>query len=154
MHPDCQVPGSPAAYADPHTEELLERMLPTVEKITGLKLFPTYSYWRAYQPGACLARHTDRGACEISVTANLGQRSRGHWPLWVEGTEGALPVIMKPGDATVYRGIECAHWREPFEGQLAVQVFLHYVDRNGPHVAWKFDKRKFLGNVPRNHLLH
>ena len=144
IHPDCQVPGSPAAYADPKMEELLERLRPRVQKITGLKLFPTYSYWRAYLPGAVLARHTDRPSCEISVTVNLGQRSRQPWPIWIEGAEGALPVIMEPGDAVVYRGIECPHWRERFEGQVAVQVFLHYVDQNGLYAKWKYDKREAL----------
>jgi hypothetical protein len=141
MHPDRQVPGSPAAYGDPHMEELLEHLCPRVERITGLKLFPTYSYWRAYHPGAVLARHTDRPSCEISVTVNLGQRARHPWPIWIEGAEGAFPVVMKPGDAAVYRGIECPHWRKAFEGQLAMQAFLHYVDRNGPYAKWKFDQR-------------
>jgi PKHD-type hydroxylase len=42
------------------------------------------------------------------------------------------------------------HWREPyFEGKWQAQVFLHYVDQNGPHAEWKYDKRESLG-VSRN----
>jgi hypothetical protein len=144
MLPDCQVTGTPAAYGDPYMEELLEHLLPVVEKITGLKLFPTYSYLRVYQHGAVLARHTDRPSCEISVTANLGCRASHPWPIWIQSSQGAFSVAMKPGDATVYRGIECPHWREPFRGELAAQVFLHYVDQHGPHAEWKFDKRYSL----------
>jgi hypothetical protein len=44
----------------------------------------------------------------------------------------------------LYRGIECPHWREAFEGDRQVQVFLHYVDQKGPLADWKFDKRPVL----------
>jgi hypothetical protein len=33
------------------------------------------------------------------------------------------------------------HWREPFQGSRLVQVFLHYVDRNGPYADQRFDRR-------------
>jgi hypothetical protein len=142
MRADNQVPGSPAAYADPEMEQLLQHLLPAVQKMTGLKLYPTYSYLRVYRRGAVLRRHTDRPACEVSLTLNLGQRSRASWPLWIENALGKFPLAMKPGDATLYRGMECPHWREEFKGQLAAQVFLHYVEKRGPHAEWKFDKRK------------
>ncbi len=129
------------------TWDLLERLLPIIEKLTGLKLFPTYSYLRVYQPGAVLARHTDRLSCEISVTANLGCRAPRPWPIWIEIPQGTFLIAMKPGDATIYRGTECPHWREPFDGKLAAQVFLHYVDQNGPHAEWKYDKRSALATT-------
>jgi hypothetical protein len=31
------------------------------------------------------------------------------------------------------------HWREPFEGQWQAQVFLHWVDADGPHADQKYD---------------
>jgi hypothetical protein len=155
MKPDRQVAGAPAVYGDPYMEDLLARLLPSVEKITGLRLFPTYSYLRVYQPGSVLAPHRDRAACEISVTANLGLRAPHPWPIWIEGPEGASPVTLKLGDAAVYRGIECRHWREPFVGKIAVQVFLHYVDSNGPHSGWRFDlnpiRESFCGAHLREH---
>jgi hypothetical protein len=48
----------------------------------------------------------------------------------------------------VYRGCEVEHWREEFrapQGSYHVQVFLHYVDANGPYSEFKFDKRPFIG---------
>jgi len=30
------------------------------------------------------------------------------------------------------------------------QVFMHYVDANGPYAEWKFDKRPLLGHGLRN----
>jgi hypothetical protein len=53
--------------------------------------------------------------------------------------------MLRPGDALIYRGIELAHWREAFQGEKMAQVFLHYVDRNGPNAAEKFDGRAGLG---------
>jgi hypothetical protein len=44
----------------------------------------------------------------------------------------------------IYRGIDIPHWRETYDGDRLAQVFLHYVDQNGPHNEWKFDKRPGL----------
>jgi hypothetical protein len=139
---DHQVPDTPAAYGDPIMDMLLERVRPTIEQATGLALFPTYSYFRVYKPGDALAKHTDRPACEVSVSVALGPALQVKWPLWIEGAGGASALELAPGDAAVYRGMDCAHWREPFaSGDHAAQVFLHYVDQNGPHAEWKRDKR-------------
>jgi predicted 2-oxoglutarate/Fe(II)-dependent dioxygenase YbiX len=54
---------------------------------------------------------------------------------------------MGVGDAALYRGMDKVHWREPYkEGKWQAQVFLHYVDADGPHAEWKFDKRKKLSH--------
>jgi hypothetical protein len=38
------------------------------------------------------------------------------------------------------------HWREKYtEGKWQAQVFLHYVDADGPHVNQKYDGRESLG---------
>jgi hypothetical protein len=54
-------------------------------------------------------------------------------------------VKMEVGDAVLYRGCEKYHWRDEFKGKWQAQVFLHYVDQNGPHADWKYDKRESLG---------
>jgi hypothetical protein len=148
MAPDTRVPGTPAAYADPRMENLLEKLVPVIEEITGLCLFPTYSYFRVYKHGDVLGKHTDRFACEITTSVNLGYRADGLWPIWIEGPHGPACVEMEAGDAVVYRGRDCPHWRDPFAGEFAAQVFLHYVDQNGPLAAWKFDKRRRLASMP------
>jgi hypothetical protein len=150
MKPDSGVPNTPAAYGDPYMEELLERLIPAVEKITSLRVFPTYSYFRVYKRGDVLKRHTDRKSCEVSVSLTLGYLSETAWPLWIEGPLGATAIEMNPGDAVVYRGIDCPHWREAFNGEFAAQVFMHYVDQNGPQAEWKFDKRRHIGKLPRH----
>jgi hypothetical protein len=137
---DRQVADTPCAYGDPFIDTILLALLPQVENCAGMKLFPTYSYFRVYKRGDILPKHTDRPACEISVTLCLG--GDRVWPFWLEGSNGVVNLEMAPGDGLVYRGIECTHWREAFEGDRLAQAFLHYVDKNGPHADWKFDKRK------------
>jgi len=144
---DHQVPGTPSFYGDPLMESLLEKLRPRIEQVTGLELYPTYSYFRIYKRGDTLARHTDRPACEVSFSLSLGHNAPTPWPLWVEGPMCKTAAELEPGDALLYRGTECPHWREPFTGEGAAQVFLHYVERNGKYAEWKFDKRPALGTI-------
>ena len=37
------------------------------------------------------------------------------------------------------------HWREPYKGNECVQLFIHYVRKNGEYSDFKYDKRKNLG---------
>ena len=145
---DRQVPGTPAAYADPVMEKVLRDLVSAVEKASGRKLFPTYSYFRVYRHGDILARHKDRPACEISVSVCLGYRAPETWPLYVDGPAGPFAAKLEPGDGLLYKGTECPHWREAFEGESATQVFFHYVDQNGPYAEWRFDKRSDSARVP------
>lgn len=141
---DDQVPGTPCGYGDWVMDGLLSDLLPAIEKASGLHLFPTYAYFRVYKPGDILKIHKDRPSCEISVTLCLGYSAAAPWPIWIAGPNGRSVVSLKAGDGLLYRGTECEHWREPFEGDHQAQVFLHYVDRNGPCADWKYDKRPGL----------
>jgi hypothetical protein len=144
---DTQIPNTYSHYADPVMETLLVKMLPVMKQNTGLDLIPTYSYARAYKKGDELKRHKDRPSCEISTTINLGGDP---WPIFIEpsgetGKEGTK-VLLEVGDMLVYSGCELEHWREPFDGQVCGQVFLHYNHVNGPFAEKnKFDGRPMLG---------
>jgi hypothetical protein len=141
---DEQVPGTPCVYGGVVLDGLMEELRPAVEHCTGLKLYPTYSYGRLYKHGDALPKHRDRAACEISVSLNLAQTPDEPWPLHVQVGEHDVAVKLKPGDALLYRGIELTHWREPYAGESLAQVFLHYVDQNGPCAGEKFDCRPAL----------
>ena len=135
---DQQVPNTYSHYADIAMETLLLAVQPQMEKLTKIKLIPTYSYARIYKKGDILHRHKDRFSCEISTTLNLGG---DEWPIFIEknsekgglknnkyvsdNTKG-IKVILKPGDMLVYKGNLCEHWRDAFEGKDCGQVFLHY----------------------------
>jgi hypothetical protein len=141
---DEQVPGTPSVYGGVVLDGLMEELRPAIEHCTGLKLFPTYSYGRLYGTGDALPKHRDRPACEVSVSLNLSQTPDEPWPLHVQLGEHDVAVKLKPGDALLYRGIELTHWREPYAGESLAQVFLHYVDQDGPHAGEKFDRRPAL----------
>lgn len=144
-----QVPNTPFAYGDELMEHLLESLRPRIEIETGIQLFSSYSYFRVYKSGDVLKKHVDRPACEISVTLSLGYEAEKPWAIWLRSEDGDVSIDLNPGDALLYQGTELIHWREPFDGSHAAQVFLHYVDKNGPHTAWKYDGRPALGMPPR-----
>jgi len=136
---DEQIPNTYSHYADFVMETLLVKMLPVMKEHTGLDLIPTYSYARAYKKGDELKRHKDRPSCEISTTLNLGG---DQWSIFIEGEK----VLLDIGDMLVYSGCDLEHWREPFEGNICGQVFLHYNHLNGKFSDKnKFDGRPMLG---------
>jgi hypothetical protein len=141
---DEQVPGTPCRSGDWVMDGLLSDLLPAVEKASGVHLFPTYAYFRVYKPGDILKAHRDRPSCEVSVSLCLGYSAPAPWPIWIAGPNGLTAASLGPGDALLYRGTECEHWREPFEGDHQAQAFLHYVDQNGSYADWKYDKRPGL----------
>lgn len=144
-HQDTQCPLSHAEYGAPVAEALLAILHPVMEQETGLTLLPTYSYSRIYRAGEVLTRHKDRPSCEISCTLHLGRIGvETPWPIYMEGAE----VLQDIGDAVIYKGCDVLHWRDEWEAPpkaMYGQVFLHYVDANGPHAEWQFDGRPSLG---------
>ncbi|HJZ78923.1 MAG TPA: hypothetical protein VKD91_01215, partial [Pyrinomonadaceae bacterium] len=96
--------------------------------------------------GADLERHQDRPSCEVSATVPLSYDSHYIWPIFVESRNQVKAIQLEPGDALIYKGIEVPHWRETFEGERQVQVFLHYVKKDGEYSEYKFDKRPGLGH--------
>ena len=151
---DAQVPNSYAKYADRLTESLLIQTIPLMEKETGLKLIPTYSYCRLYKKGNVLKRHKDRPSCEISTTLNLGG---DEWSIYlsssskdnISNSPKEIKIDLKKGDMLIYKGCELEHWREVFEGNVCGQVFLHYNQADGEFDKSNlYDKRPMLG-VPK-----
>ena len=56
---------------------------------------------------------------------------------------------LKVGDMLIYSGCELEHWREPLQGKVCSQVFLHYNHANGPFAKTNLlDGRPLLG-VPK-----
>jgi hypothetical protein len=126
---------SPAWYNDPLLNGLLDIKLPIVEKKSNLKLFPTYAYWRYYVFGATLEKHIDRPSCEISITACI--KKYDDWPLIIENKK----IELNEGDALLYAGCDQKHGRPGiYKGEGMAQVFLHYVDKNGPYTQHAYDK--------------
>ena len=68
---DSQIPNTPAKYNYLPFLELLCEKTPEVSKIIDETVLPTYCYARVYKNGDVLKKHTDRDACEISLTLQL-----------------------------------------------------------------------------------
>ena len=154
-----QIPHTYSHYSNIAMETLMLKCQPEMEKVTGLKLYPAYTYARIYKKGDILHRHKDRFSCEISTTMNLGGDP---WPIYLSPHENVgvpdgknittiskakgIKVDLKPGDMLVYSGCELEHWREKFKGKECVQVFPHYNNRKTPGSKDNmFDKRPHLG---------
>tara|TARA_R110002110_G_scaffold124031_5_gene301253 strand:- start:16 stop:666 length:651 start_codon:yes stop_codon:yes gene_type:complete len=156
---DHQIPGAYSKYADWVMETLLMFMIPIMKAKTGMELLPTYSYTRLYEKGNILHRHKDRPSCEISTTLHLGG---DEWPIYMDptgadnilsgretttvvkpGAPKGIRVDLKVGDMLIYSGCELEHWREPFQGNICSQVFLHYNHAKGP-----FSKTNLLDGRP------
>jgi predicted 2-oxoglutarate/Fe(II)-dependent dioxygenase YbiX len=170
---DSQCPMSEAIHGAVVFDSLLEQLTPHFEKASGKRLYPTYAYARLYNPSDELKIHTDRPSCEISATLTLGFEG-DVWPIYMadhDETKTAEKRIgendnefwlknisridMEVGDAVLYRGMDKVHWRESYkEGKWQAQVFLHYVDADGPHAEWKYDKRKKLSHHKEPYYTH
>ena len=154
-----QIPNTYSQFSNIALETLMLKCQPAMEKVTGLKLYPAYTYARIYKKGDELKRHKDRFSCEISTTMNLGGDD---WPKYLSPNENVgipdgkkitttsqakgIKINLKQGDMLVYSGCELEHWREKFKGKECIQVFLHYNTRQTPGAKDNmFDKRPHLG---------
>ena len=127
---------SPAWYNDPLMTSILYKKIKLVEKESNLKLYPTYAYWRYYVFGGTLKKHTDRPSCEVSITACIKKYDK--WPLIIEDKI----LELEEGDALLYAGCEQIHGRPGvYKGEGMAQVFLHYVNQNGPNKDYAYDKK-------------
>ena len=143
---DKQVPNTYSSYGDFVMETLMMKVLPTMQKETGLKLVPTYSYARVYKKGDILKRHKDRPSCEISTTVHLGGEP---WSIFIDGTgqNNVIDEYKNIHKPNAPKGTEVL--REPFDGDICGQVFLHYNHVNGPFADKNiFDGRPMLG-IPK-----
>jgi hypothetical protein len=143
-HFDWMVGNALAAYNYLPITKILIREIPQVSKKCGLEVLPTYCYVRKYQKGSALFHHTDRHACQISLTLNLNKTV--DWAICIKKPDGTVASVeLQPGDAMLYLGVDAEHWRDPLEEDgIYDQAFLHYVDANGPYAYTVFDKANEL----------
>ena len=134
-----QVPNTPEFYNDKRIVAQQNKYMKKIEKLTGLELYKTYTFNRVYKKGDILKIHSDRPACEISITINLGGKP---WAIWiVDYNEKPYKVHLSPGDSIIYRGCDLKHWREKNLHDDYSQIFFHFVDQVGPN-AWAKDDIK------------
>lgn len=133
----------------PFLSLMLEK-LPEIGNIVEDDLYPTYSFGRVYENGSILPEHIDRAACEISVTLHLGSDGTDWEIFFKKPNDDVVSVNLEPGQAVIYLGCDAPHWRNRFNGQEYVQVFLHYVRAKGKYNWAFFDKKTQEGKTYGN----
>ena len=147
--PDVTLPNTIGIYCDPLADTILARGVDVVSKFIGEEVLPTYSYSRLYAKGDLLNRHRDRPACEISISLHIARpNNTGISPLIFshkqDGSDGKY-IFLDVGEAAIYNGIDVWHERPAFDQEWYMQMFLHYVRKNGPHADCLLDGRPCLG---------
>ena len=142
---DMYVVGSKFSYGT--FDDLLKEKCEYFSDIVGKKLLPTFSAARLYGKGQVMPYHVDQDACEYAVTTNLGWKGKNLYPFYL--TNDAHEVLLDKNECVVYKGIEIPHWREKWdceEDDWLVQLFMFYVDADGPYAEHANHKRNKLGD--------
>ena len=129
-------------------------LTPTVSKLVGKDLLPTYDYFRIYREGDVCLVHSDRPSCEHSLSLTLDYSDGEVWDLEIArdrietvqaieedfGSNGYSSVGMQIGDAVLYQGVHYRHGRTtPNPNGWSAHLVLHWVDRDGPYRNHAFD---------------
>ena len=138
-------------YGNSVMELLLLNLCGTVEKYTGMKLWPTLSFYYTYTKGNILKKHKDRDSCEVVACLCLGmdvQYSKEHksWPIYLENDSIETAVLLDPGDIVIFKGNKMNHWRQKFQGEWFVSAIFAYVAKDGDYAYLKYDQRKNIGD--------
>jgi hypothetical protein len=130
--------------------EKLSRVLhfdlePLVSRLVGVPVKATYSYFGGYVNGSSLPLHTDKPACEYTVSLCLAREpADAPWPILVQkkaepcvscgGPKAHAPrademaaLDWRPGGFGVFKGRHHSHMRDAFDGVHARYLLLHYV---------------------------
>jgi hypothetical protein len=131
-------------------------LTPRIAEAAGCELLPTYAYLRLYQQGDICRVHSDRLACEHSLSLTVAYGDDKPWELSVgtqaiaepspvvsEGFDGApyASLAMQAGDGVLYQGVHHRHGRlDPNPNSWSAHMFLHWVDPNGRYAEQAYDR--------------
>jgi hypothetical protein len=140
----------------PPMATFLWALTPTISRIAGIELLPTYAYFRIYQAGDVCRVHFDRPACEHSLSLTVQLADEKPWALSIErerldtpsstidpdfGGKEIATLPMRAGDGVMYQGVNHRHGRlEPNPNGWSAHLFLHWVDARGPYADHAFDQ--------------
>jgi hypothetical protein len=151
---------------DGHTYKPMNYFLwaltPTVSRLVGREVLPTYDYFRVYREGDVCRVHSDRPESEHSLSLTLDYSDGNVWDLQIGhkridtlyplsddfGDQGYTSLSMGVGDAALYQGHHYAHGRmTPNTNGWSAHLFLNFVDREGPNRERAFDNKPVLEKV-------
>ena len=138
-------------YGNSVMELLLMNLQSSVEKCTGMKLWPTLSFYYTYTKGNLLRKHKDRDCCEVVACLCLGMdeqyaKEQKSWAIYVQNDSVETAVHLNPGDMVIFKGNQMDHWREQFQGEWFVSAIFAYVAKDGEYAHLKYDQRKKIGD--------
>jgi hypothetical protein len=137
-------------------EFFLWGLTPTMSRLIGKDLLPSYTYFRIYLKDDICRVHSDRPSSEFGLSLTLEYSDDKVWDLQVgkERIDSLYPlsdnfgamdyasVPMQVGDAVLYQGSHYAHGRmQPNPNKWSAHLFLFFVDRNGPYAGYAFDEK-------------
>jgi hypothetical protein len=130
---DEQTPGRYVCYDEPMTRFVHQQLARTISDVARRVLVPSYSYLSLYQGGATLDPHTDREACEYTLSlctdATPDPLTHGAWPLNVMTAAGPQAFTQDIGDALLFRGRYLTHWRDRLpEGYTSSSILFHFIE--------------------------
>lgn len=133
-------------HANDAVSNMMRGMLnDVVQMVMGRPIKPTYSYFGGYREGSVLSPHTDRLACEFTMSVMLYSEPAEPWAFLIDSRAltvapaergGAHPrpdqehlvnITLYNGDAGLIRGRRVIHFRDEYKGKLLLQQFHHYV---------------------------
>jgi hypothetical protein len=130
---DDQTGGRYVAYDEPLTRFVHQQLTSTVCDLARRVVVPSYNYLAFYQGGAVLDPHTDREACEytlsVCIDATPDPLTHGAWPINVMSGQGPVSFTLGIGDGLLFRGRTLSHWRDRLpDGYTSSSVLFHFVD--------------------------
>jgi len=128
-------------------DEILCRLLhleclPLINKLVGREMIPTYTYLSCYTKGTKLDPHTDREACEFTVSYIISKPPGSNWNIyWHKETqnekhggrseikpskEDCIACDCNENGLMMFSGTDHLHFREELEHDYYNIVLLHY----------------------------
>jgi len=144
------------AYQDRFARFIQFEVTPTIRRVLGRNVIPSYIYFGGYVAGSFLEPHTDRPACEYSMSVCMDHFPPGStWRLALErysrklhlepleeGGDGMIPedesriayAELQPGDSFIFQGRHKVHWRDGTlpQGHFSRLFFFHFVHEDFP----------------------
>jgi len=144
---DPQVPTRYGHANDMPSHVLLGHFNDMVTRVAGRLTKPTYTYFGGYKGTSVLHPHTDRLACEFTLTFQIYlSPERPLWPFRIDNRPIAVSpdqrggskfrpepdhevvIDLEPGDGGLIRGRKVNHFRDALlPNQTSYNIFFHFV---------------------------
>ena len=130
------TPGGAYGHTEPVLQYIGQQLEPAVSAAAGRTLHLSHSGVKIYQRGDVLLRHRDeqRGVAYL-LTWPVSLEGADTFPLYVERPTGPGRSVVEAFDmaptapgvhALFFASMDMWHWRDPFDGQLAITLHMRY----------------------------